>query len=223
MHSTIAFAAIALPFAIAAPYTRLPTKIFPRQENATCNLKDTPQPQNTLTPPGADLTLALIAVGHGTQNYTCSDPTSTTAPVAIGAVADLFNASCAVAENQPNLGTIVEGATAIGTHFFVDNTTPEFDVIGLGDTQAKKVEAVAAPSAADVPWLRLEAQQEGTTSPVKQIYRLNTKGGVAPQSCEGRAAGETVTVEYEAQYWIYASESELAERKRKRSLAASVV
>ncbi|PVI07219.1 hypothetical protein DM02DRAFT_609193 [Periconia macrospinosa] len=216
MHCTLAVAALVFPLVFAAPF-RLPDEIFRRQENTTCNLSETPQPSNTLAPPGADLTLALIAVGHGTQNYTCANSSAATTPAAIGAVASLFNASCAVADNLPELGTIIEDTASIGTHFFVDNTTPEFDIIGLGETQAKKVEAVPAPSAADVPWLRLEAQQQGTTSPVKQIYRLNTKGGVAPTNCEGRAAGETITVEYEAQYWIYASASELAARK-KRSL-----
>ncbi|CAI6255016.1 unnamed protein product [Periconia digitata] len=221
MHSTIAFASLTLPLAFAAPY-RLPSEILPRQSNATCDLSSTPQPANTMTPPAADLTLALIAMGRGTQNYTCADSTATTVPSAIGALADLFNASCAVADGLPELGSILEDAASIGTHFFVDNTTPEFDVIGLGETQAKKVESMLAPAATDVPWLRLEAQQQGTTSPVKQIYRLNTKGGIAPSNCEGRVVGETITVEYEAQYWIYASESELAARKKKRSVGTPV-
>ncbi|KAF2115620.1 hypothetical protein BDV96DRAFT_471100, partial [Lophiotrema nucula] len=163
----------------------------------TCDLAAVPQPTSTLTPPAADLSLVLIALGKGTQNYTCASATGV--PSAIGAVAQLFNASCAVAEG--NLGSVTEDASAIGAHFFVDNTTPDFDIIGLGNTELKKAESMAAPQATDVPWLRLEAQQQGTTSPVKQIYRLNTVGGVAPASCEGQ--GEVVTVDYEAQYWVY--------------------
>ncbi|KAF2256861.1 hypothetical protein BU26DRAFT_387491, partial [Trematosphaeria pertusa] len=164
----------------------------------SCNLADLQQPTNTMTPPSADLELALIALGQGTQNYTCANATS--APAAIGALANLFNASCAVANNA--LGSVQEDA-AIGMHFFVDSTTPDFDIIGLGNTQMKKVESMAAPQATDVPWLRLEAQQQGTTSAVKQVYRLNTVGGVAPTSCDGQTAGSVVTVEYQAQYWIY--------------------
>ncbi|KAF1997747.1 hypothetical protein P154DRAFT_391523, partial [Amniculicola lignicola CBS 123094] len=167
----------------------------------TCNLATTPQPSNTLTPPTTGLTLVLIAQGHGTQNYTCTNATAV--PAAIGAVASLFNASCSVASGA-SLSSISESASAIGAHFFVDSTTPEFDIIGLGDTQAKKVESMVAPVANAVPWLKLEATVSATTGPVREIYRLNTEGGVAPATCEGVVAGGTVKVEYSAQYWIYA-------------------
>lgn len=214
MHSSFAVGAIALPLVLAVPY-RLPDEIFRRQNNETCNLKAVQQPANTLTPPVAHLDLVLIALGRGTQNYTCANATAT--PTAIGAVASLFNASCAVANNAA-LGSIAEDAAAIGAHFFVDNTTPEFDIIGLGDTQAKKVESMPAPQATNVPWLRLEAQQQGTTSPVKEIYRLNTQGGVAPATCDLQTPGSTITVDYEAQYWVYACPDEMAKRRKRRSL-----
>ncbi|KAH7090637.1 hypothetical protein FB567DRAFT_296604 [Paraphoma chrysanthemicola] len=220
--SIILTAAALLPTVFAAP-PRLPTHFFKRCANETsinsttpdtapvipsCDLSGLSQPTSTLTPPGADLQLMLVALGQGTQNYTCG-ANLTAAPTAIGAVAQLFDASCALT-NDPTastkaLGSIEESAKSIGAHFFVDNTTPDFDIAGLGNTQAKKVEDCNAPSpTADVKWLRLEAQAQGSTSQVKQIYRLNTVGGLAPGNCEGRAAGDVVTVEYEAQYWIYA-------------------
>jgi hypothetical protein len=169
-----------------------------------------------MTPPSADLSLVLIALGRGTQNYTCATPTSK--PTAIGAVADLFNASCSVAGGS--LGQIEDDTTSIGSHFFFDNTTPEFDVVGLGNTLTKKTENMTAPDPQnDVPWLLLEALEQGSTSTVRKIYRLNTVGGLAPQTCEGVAEGETVTVEYEAQYWIYASAESSNSTRRKRVLA----
>jgi hypothetical protein len=148
----------------------------------------------------------MVALGEGTQNYTCG-ANLTAAPSAIGAVAQLFDASCALSDDPTTetteLGSIEETA-AIGAHFFVDSTTPDFDIIGLGNTQAKKAQDCNAPKpTADVKWLRLEAQA-GSTSTVKQVYRLNTVGGVAPPTCEGKAVGDVVTVKYEAQYWIYA-------------------
>lgn len=224
MHATLIFGALALPLlTFAAPVSdhpnapkRLPYTIFARQDNGTCDLSTLPQPANTMTPPTPDLTLALIALGRGTQNYTC--PNATAVPAAIGAVATLFNASCAVATNT--LGSITEDAKSIGAHFFVDNTTPDFDIIGLGNTQAKKVESMAAPEATNVPWLKLQAQAGASTGPVRQIYRLNTVGGVAPTNCEGVAAGGTVTVDYEAQYWVYAATEELNARRKRRSLGA---
>jgi hypothetical protein len=226
MHSATTFvmAVLALPLTALAAPPRLPSSIFSRQENATenasCDLSTVQQPPNTMTPPASTLSLALIARGRGTQNYTCASPTSK--PAAFGALASLFNASCTVASGGSSLGTVAE--EGIGMHFFADATTPEFDIVGLGDTQAKKVESMAAPQATDVPWLRLEAQQQGTTSPVKQIYRLNTVGGVAPVDCEGQGVNSVVTVTYEAEYWVYASTEELAERsKKRRSLGTRVV
>lgn len=131
-------------------------------------------------------------------------------------MATLFNASCAVA--QGTLGTLQEDPANIGAHFFVDNTTPEFDIIGLGSIQAKKAENCSAPVPDAVPWLRLEATVQ-ENSAVRQIYRLNTVGGVAPTSCEGRADGETVTVEYEAQYWIYACTATMKSLGARRKLS----
>jgi hypothetical protein len=220
MRFSLVLAGIALPIVtLAVPtthsrYSRLPGSLFVRQDNTSCNLAGTPQPANALTPPTPDLSLVLIAQGVGTQNYSCAAANST--PTAIGAVASLFNISCAVAEGT--LGSINEDAAAIGAHFFVDATTPEFDIIGLGNTLAKKVENVTAPTAGNVPWLRLEAQAEGTTSAVRQIYRLNTEGGVAPSTCADAAAGETVTVQYKAEYWIYACTKTMKKLREKHRL-----
>lgn len=222
MHASFFLSAIALlPFALAAPQGsprgppfRLPRPIRGRQNDTTtpapeapsCDLSGVAQPPNGLAPPAADLSLVLVALGRGTQNYTCGVNT-TAAPSAFGAVAQLFNASCAISSN-PSADTIslaaIEDTPVVGSHYFTDVTTPDFDVIGLGNTQAKKAEEVLAPKpSADVKWLRLEAQAS-STSAVKQIYRLNTVGGLAPSNCDGRAEGEVITVAYEAQYWIYA-------------------
>jgi hypothetical protein len=206
---------------LAAPGRRLPTPYYKRCANETtsnttlpdsapsaCDLSGLTQPPSTLTPPASDLQLVLVALGEGTQNYTCG-ANLTAAPTAIGAVAQLFDASCAMANNPGAstraLGTIEESAKSIGAHFFVDNSTPDFDIVGLGNTQAKKAEDCNAPQpTADVKWLRLEAKAEGSSSAVKQIYRLNTVGGMAPKTCEGKGVGEVVAVQYQAQYWIYA-------------------
>lgn len=214
MHSSFLAVALALPLTLAAPAPyRLPVTNYRRQLNDTCGLSTIQQPANSLTPPDSHNQLVLIALGQGTQNYTCADEGST--PTSIGAVADLFNASCAVTEGT-SLGSVAEDANAIGQHFFVDSTTPEFDIIGLGNAQVKKAEAVAAPSATDVPWLKLDAKDQSTA--VRNIYRLNTKGGVAPTTCAGQAPGSVVQVDYEAQYWVYACPDAMAARRRKRSL-----
>jgi hypothetical protein len=209
-----------IPLALSAPPRRQPftltRPILARQNNTTvtdplppaCDLTTLQQPPSTLLPPPANTTLILIALGLGTQNYTCSDPSGT--PTSIGAIAQLYNASCAITSSNTNknnnaapLLASSSSSSPIGTHFFLDTTTPDFDITSIGNTQAKKVQDDVAPNAAsDVKWLRLEAV--GSTSGVKMIYRLNTVGGVAPGSCVGRGLGEVVTVGYEAQYWVYA-------------------
>jgi hypothetical protein len=219
MHTSIFLTALALlPSALAMP-SRLPTAISRRCANETatnattpaaptCDLSKIQQPVSTLKQPTPDMNLVLVAFGEGTQNYTCG-ANLTAPPSAIGAVAQLFDASCEIA-NDPGaqtvaLGMIEESAKSIGAHFFVDNTTPDFDIIGLGNTQAKKAEDCNAPQpTADVKWLRLEAKAEGSSSSVKEIYRLNTVGGMAPATCEGKKVGDVVVVPYQAQYWIYA-------------------
>ena len=215
MFSSLIVAAVALPLVLAvpAPYS-LPGGVFRRQLNDTCSLSTVQQPPNKLVPPGDHNQLVLIALGQGTQNYTCANETAV--PASIGATANLFNASCAVSQ-KASLGSVTEDANAIGQHFFVDNTTPEFDIIGLGNTQLSKTGADPAPNpASDVAWLKLDAKTTNTA--VRSIYRLNTKGGVAPATCAGKAAGSVIRVDYEAQYWVYACPDAMAARRQKRSL-----
>jgi hypothetical protein len=115
-----------------------------------------------------------VALGRGTQNYTCDLSNSTAVPVAAGAVAVLYNASC-MAAAYPELLERLPG-TAIhlspvdttrllgvrgplapsGAHYFRDKTTAFFDLDmpdperGFGKVACKKREAVAAPPAAPV-------------------------------------------------------------------------
>ncbi len=103
-----------------------------------------------------------------------------------------------------------------GHHFFSDGTTAIFDLDLTPQTQygygvTKKQSASPAPSDAPkgpngeaaVPWLKLNAVN-GTKGGLRHIYRLNTVGGSAPKTCEGRRAG-VFNVEYSAQYWVYAA------------------
>ncbi|KAJ5247368.1 Protein of unknown function DUF3455 [Penicillium chermesinum] len=114
-----------------------------------------------------------VALGRGTQNYTCADSTKETTPTAIGAVADLFNATC-IAANYPDLMELMPNAAyrmslptdtkllsslrlplgnmqLLGHHFFHDATTPEFNLDTTIDRQfgvlmTNKVSQLKAPS-----------------------------------------------------------------------------
>ena len=57
-----------------------------------------------------------VALGRGTQNYTCADSSSSSIPEAAGAVATLFNISC-LASVSPDLVTSVAN---MAIHFSVD-------------------------------------------------------------------------------------------------------
>ena len=130
--------------------------------------------------------LKMVAIGYGTQNYTCADATANSKPVANGAQATLFDASCFasfapdILKWLPPVFLHQEGALPmnllpdVGMHYFhPDASTPVFDVnkiepqkIGL--FVGKKAEFVPAPSNADagvapyqygaVDWLKLVAK-----------------------------------------------------------------
>ena len=179
------------------------------------------------------LTHALVT--DTPQNYTCVDSSPSSIPAPIGAIASLYNASC-TESNYPSLTTMMTNLVInyplpsdpsanfqptniflSGRHFFSTNTTPIFDLnlspqAQYGYAVTKKDAATPAPSDAPqglageaaVAWLRLNTI-DGTTGGLKHIYRVNTVGGSPPKTCEGMKAG-VFSVEYAAQYWIYAAD-----------------
>jgi hypothetical protein len=113
-----------------------------------------------------------VAVGRGIQNYTCSTANATAAPVSIGAVATLYNATC-VASTYPDLLAALPNValqfnltsndqatlspsylTISGHHYFSNPTTPDFDLntaaMGLGFASCLKNNTVPAPAGAPV-------------------------------------------------------------------------
>ncbi|KAF2104575.1 hypothetical protein NA57DRAFT_51393 [Rhizodiscina lignyota] len=190
-----------------------------------CNMQlaQMPQAPTPLPPPSAGLVLSHIAVGRGTQNYTCpKDADASVAPTAVGAVASLFNVSC-IAGNYPQLLSLLPSVAVrypvptansqlapanvmlSGHHYFQDATTPFFNMItsdsNYGMVAAAKLNATNAPDAAkDVTWLKLNAKA-GNWSFV-EVYRVNTSGGQPPKTCEGQP--ENIEVQYAAEYWLWA-------------------
>lgn len=106
-----------------------------------------------LPPVGAGLKLKHVAIGRGIQNYTCDLSNTTAVPVAIGAIATLYDASC-IASTFPDLLALLPGVALqfnlktawqksltpsnlviSGHHYFDAAGTPVFDL----DTTAKKL------------------------------------------------------------------------------------
>ncbi|EED21344.1 conserved fungal protein [Talaromyces stipitatus ATCC 10500] len=117
-----------------------------------CDLSKVSVPSSSLPP--ATGTLKYVAIGRGTQNYTCADATADTLPSQIGAVANLYDASC-IAANYPDLldlatdivlnfslpapGVQTPLAPAnveiLGHHYFETTTTPTFNLNTTPDKQ----------------------------------------------------------------------------------------
>ncbi|KAJ4263161.1 hypothetical protein NW762_006783 [Fusarium torreyae] len=199
-----------------------------------CDLSQAKMPLDGQLPsPALGLTLAHVAVGRGTQNYTCdtSDPSSV--PVATGAVATLFNASC-VAALYPDLLERIPGMavhfpltdadklgpaslTVSGHHYFTAEGVPFFDLRteskDIGEAPCAKNSSAPAPSLSAkgqlgegaVPWLRLTTIK-GATHKMKEVYRTTTAGGSPPATCEGMDA--EFEVQYSTVYWFWAGDVE---------------
>jgi hypothetical protein len=169
----------------------------------------------TLPPPSAGLTLKHVAIGRGTQNYTCGTK-ETAAPAAIGALATLFNASC-VASTYPDILTMLPSLALqfnltnadqttlspsslqiSGHHYFANLTTPTFNLdtasMNLGIAPSARNNSVAAPSGAPVGQYGAGFGAvawlklltiDGATGNLQEIYRVNTAGGNPPATCAG--------------------------------------
>jgi len=138
----------------------------------SCDLSKAQIPTVTVSPlpvPAAGLSLKHVAVGRGTQNYTCDLTNATATPVPNGAVATLFNASCVAAQypdilhNLPRLAlsfdlpTLTNGLNKLGPtnlavsghHYFTNTTTAFFDLDTsyqrLGEAPCSKKNATNAP------------------------------------------------------------------------------
>lgn len=177
--------------------------------------------------PATGLTLKAITLGRGTQNYTCAAG-SNAAPVAVGAKADLLDATPLLplfpsSESQQILNLLpeylvsfdfatIENSTIpiLGRHIFDAAGVPTFDLGKDGLLKAKKAASITAPATAckgangkgngAVDWLALN--EASGSNGLKEVYRVETAGGKAPASCGGGAA-HNITVPYAAQYWFF--------------------
>lgn len=185
-------------------------------------------PNSTLPAPLSNLTLKYIALGLGTQNYTCASSSSNATPVAIGALANLYDATDAMAamalapfgtvHKILSVGTCQADAhnnasqlKQIGQHYFDAAGTPTFDLSPENLLlKSKKMATANAPSdacagrdgGAAVPWLMLQDDGTNRSQGLQQVFRVETTGGSAPANCAGVAAG-SLTRDYAALYYLY--------------------
>lgn len=91
----------------------------------------------------------------------------------------------------------------LGEHYFTSSGTPTFDLYnGRGHPflYGKKLGDIPAPSSSDVDWLYLVSNGSAANHIISTVYRIETAGGVQPDSCTGSGS---ITVPYAGQYWYY--------------------
>ena len=115
------------------------------------------------------------------------------------------------------------------TPVFELNSNPDGAASHLGIVQAKANANSTAPASScpgvgwkgdgAVAWLFLDATSASQTTDIKfdgvnpeapgaqeqwkHVYRVNTAGGMPPKTCEGVDPGQTISVQYAANYWYY--------------------
>ena len=163
-------------FTASLPISSSPENLSKRTLGGTqlsaCSLNNVDLPKKGTSPqvpdPSAGLKLSYVALGRGTQNYTCPDSSESTKPTAKGAVAILYDTSCLVAFHSSLLHELVGGTLqftqgyealaasvvgriskerlVLGHHYFSDPTTPVFDFRSAGNT-----DWFSGTKSADVP------------------------------------------------------------------------
>jgi len=205
-------------------------------EAPVCNIGNAVLPvasPTPLPPVSAGLSLKHVAIGRGIQNYTCTS-NQTAAPVSIGAVATLYNATC-IASTFPELVNILPNVAlqfnltspdqaslapsnlaVSGHHYFQNTATPTFNLntsaMDLGFAPCLKNNTVSAPVGSPKGQ---SGVGNGAVAWLKLIAREGTTGNLEEiyrvQTAGGNppvtCAGmpSTFSVEYAAQYWFFQS------------------
>lgn len=98
------------------------------------------------------------------------------------------------------IATLMMDGKTIGRHF----AGPSWELDDGSTTGGKVVGRAPGATQSDIPLLKLHAtspRDRGALAGVTTIQRLNTKGGVAPGSCE--TAGALLSVPYSADYAFF--------------------
>lgn len=164
------------PLALASSFSQIYHQLD-KINLGNCSLTNVSLSLNTTKPPlpapSTNLTLKYIALGRGTQNYTCPSNASTINPKATGAAATLFDASCIASSSLALLhevpaiisatplesvafmaALVAQGTRSnniiIGQHYFNADGEPVFDM-GLSGSNSwiagGKLAATPAPNA----------------------------------------------------------------------------
>ena len=139
--------------------------------------------------PRANESLAMIVPAKGVQIYECrakKDQAGTYEWAFVAPEADLFDTS----------------GKKIGRHY----AGPHWESTDGSKIAGTMKERADSPRADAIPWLLLITKSvgpEGSFSKITAIQRVNTIGGVAPESgCSQSTVGTTVRIPYTADYYL---------------------
>lgn len=225
---------LALPLLLASTVSALPnwrTSWAPTrstQSSPTLPLNEL-APSNTgaLALPTPTQNPVVIALGIGTQNYTCSSSGAyVQSGTGNGAKATLYDVTQLLTQHPDEVSKLPGQAYqayescsdknqcsappqtyVLGKHFFSAAGVPTFDLYNAKPKplylNAGKKGDVKSPSgsANAVDWLFLQYSGVGTAVGLTSVYRVETVAGVAPAgTC---TPGQTALVDYAAEYWFY--------------------
>lgn len=185
-----------------------------RSKSTACDLQ---LPTSSLPQVPGNTTLKFVALGVGTQNYTCTgEDQAGGVTLSNGAVATLFDITETLCTTSGRGSLRLFGRHTdntwgfdrqLGHHYFTPDLVPTFDLLHTHFhtfVSARKNASVPAPGQSKLPlpsidWLYLVPDRnKPNTGDIAAVYRVNTLGGVAPFNCVNN-----VSVFYMAQYWFY--------------------
>lgn len=171
------------------------------------------------------MTLQYVALGVGTQNYTCNGANFVQGETGDGAFATLYDATLYLSTHTSDIPTLpatrlsqyeqdgewqnladlnLPILTVLGNHYFDFDDRPTFNLSHAFPTRvlsAVKADDVKSPTVGAIDWLYLIDNGDGITNGLKAVYRVETAGGVAPTSCD--SVSTETTIPYAAEYWFY--------------------
>jgi len=188
-------------------------------------------PSCALPPPNGTV-LKYVALGLGTQNYTCATPHSTAVPAGNGAKAQLYDVGWfleidqamipalppmalgmfGMSNGELNLAHML-GLPVLGRHFFNAALQPTFDLFAVNaQLLAKKVGDIPAPAGASagpdgsgaVDWLYLADNSNGNGATFGGINSVYRVETAGGKSPPTCAnSSASFEVVYATEYWFY--------------------
>ena len=131
----------------------------------------------------------------GVQVYVCTqDPK------------DSANYSWTFKEPRANLYADSSYHQLVGRHYFDAGKNPTWETADGSKVSGTKVQQANSPDSASIPWLLLHATVtggSGTLTRATFIQRIRTRGGKAPATAGKLNRGQSLEVDYTAEYFFY--------------------